>query len=82
MTQLVTRVDDRLAAAIDELVAAGVVDSRSDAVRRALERLVDQHRRDEIGRRIVDGYRARPQTPSDVGWADTATLAMIEEEPW
>ena len=80
--QLVTRVDDRLAAEVDALVSAGVVESRSDAVRQALEDLVDRHRRREIGARIVDGYRRLPQPDDDVGFTDEATLAMIAEEPW
>ena len=44
MAQLVTRVDDALVAAVDELVVAGVVASRSEAVRVGLERLIDRHR--------------------------------------
>ncbi|MDY7106634.1 MAG: ribbon-helix-helix domain-containing protein [Actinomycetota bacterium] len=82
MPQLVTRVDDDLASAIDALVERGVVASRSEAVRLGLEHLVDQHRRAEIGARITEGYRARPQTESEVGWADDATVKMIAEEPW
>ncbi len=42
---MVTRVEDELAAAIDALVAAGVVASRSEAVRIGLQQLVDRHRR-------------------------------------
>jgi len=82
MPQLVTRVDAALVHAIDGLVEAGVVASRSEAVRVALERLIDGHRRDEVGRRIVAGYRDRPQTDDEVGWSDQATEAMIAEEPW
>lgn len=82
MAQLVTRVDDELAAAVDELVAAGVVDSRSDAVRVGLVELIDRHRRREIGTRIVEGYRARPQDEAEVGWSDDATVRMIADEPW
>jgi Arc/MetJ-type ribon-helix-helix transcriptional regulator len=82
MAQLVTRVDDDLAAAVDELIAAGVVASRSEAVRFGLERLVDRYRRDQIGARIVEGYRAQPQTDAEVGWADEASIRMITEEPW
>lgn len=82
MAQLVTRVDDELAASIDELVAAGVVGSRSEAVRLALRRLVDAVRRERIGAQIVEGYLSRPQTDSEVGWADDATIQMIAEEPW
>lgn len=82
VAQLVTRVDDELAAAVDELVAAGVVASRSEAVRLGLLRLLDRHRRDQIGERIVASYRLRPQEPAEVGWADEATKQMISDEPW
>ena len=80
MAQLVTRIDDALARALDELVDDGAVASRSDAVRIGLERLIDRHRRDRIGARIVEGYTAIQ--PDDDGWSDEATLAMIAEEPW
>jgi Arc/MetJ-type ribon-helix-helix transcriptional regulator len=82
MAQLVTRVDDDLAAAIDQLVADGVVPSRSAAVRLGLERLVDRNRRDEIGARIAKGYRSLPQTEPEIGWADDSSIRMIAEEPW
>ena len=73
--------DDDLARALDELVADGIVASRSDAVRIGLERLIDRHRRDRIGARIVEGYAAVPPD-DDQGWPDEATTAMIAEEPW
>jgi len=82
MAQLVTRVDDRLAAAVDELVAAGIVASRSEAVRLGLERLIDRCRRDEIGRNIARGYRELPQDEAEVAWADESTARMIADEPW
>lgn len=82
MAQLVTRVDDELATAVDKLVEEGVVASRSEAVRVGLEELVDRHRRHRIGRRIAEAYRAVPQTPAEVGWADDSTRQMITEEPW
>jgi Arc/MetJ-type ribon-helix-helix transcriptional regulator len=82
MAQLVTRVDDALAAAIDELVEQGAVASRSEAVRVALERLVDAHRRRTEGAQIIAGYSRTPQSDSEVGWADDASARMIAEEPW
>ena len=82
MIQLVTRVDDDLAAALDALVIEGAVASRSDGVRVALERLIDRHRRDQIGAQIVAGYLAHPQTEEELGWSDTATAEMIADEPW
>ena len=82
MAQLVTRVDDQLAAAVDELVEAGIVSSRSEAVRLGLERLVDRCRRDEIGAQIARGYRDRPQRDAEVAWVDESSVQMIAEEPW
>jgi Arc/MetJ-type ribon-helix-helix transcriptional regulator len=80
--QLVTRVPDAVAKAVDGLVRAGVFASRSDAVRAGLEAVVERERRDAIGRAIVDGYRRTPQDEDDLAWPDAATSAMIAEEPW
>lgn len=82
MTQFVTRLEAALAAEVDQLVAAGVVASRSEAVRLGLAQLVDRFRRERTGGEIVDGYRRRPQTVDEVAWADEATRRMIAEEPW
>lgn len=82
MTQLVARIPDDVLAQLDELVASGAFESRSDAVREALVRLIDRHRRDEIGRQIVEGYRRIPQTDEEFEGADEAARRMIEEEPW
>jgi Arc/MetJ-type ribon-helix-helix transcriptional regulator len=80
--QLVTRVPDDIAAAIDDLVRDGVFDSRSDAVRAGLTAVIDRRRRVAIGRAIADGYRRSPQVDDDLRWSDAASAAMIAEEPW
>jgi Arc/MetJ-type ribon-helix-helix transcriptional regulator len=82
MTQIVARITDELAALVDELVVEGVVASRSEAIRRGLEQLIDQHRRKRTADAIVRGYRGHPQTEDEVGWIDAATVAMISEEQW
>lgn len=82
MTQFVTRISVTLAADIDQLVAEGVVESRSDAVRVGLRRLVAEHRRQRTADAIVEGYRVRPQRDGEVGWPDAATVGMIGDEPW
>jgi Arc/MetJ-type ribon-helix-helix transcriptional regulator len=82
MPQLVTRIDEEMAKALDALVADGVVASRSEAVRLGLRVLVERHRRALVGESIAAGYERRPQTAGEVGWADAATVAMIAEEPW
>ena len=63
-------------------VSEGVVESRSDAVRTALEQLVDRHRRRRIAAETVAAYTAQPQTEEEIGWSDDAAVRMIEEEPW
>ena len=80
--QLVTRVPDGLAASVDDLVRAGVFASRSDAVRAGLAAIVDQQRRAAIGQAISEGYRRTPQADDDLAWPDSASAAMIAEEPW
>ena len=82
MAQLVTRIPDSLAEEVDRLVEAGVVASRSEAVRFGLERLVDRERRRRIGQAIVDGYTRMPQTDEELEWADAATRDMMSEESW
>ncbi|MGK2957042.1 MAG: ribbon-helix-helix domain-containing protein [Acidimicrobiales bacterium] len=82
MTQVIARIDERLANAVDELVAEGVVASRSEAVRHGLEALVDRLRRDQAANKIVEGYQRMPQEDDDLGWSDDATRQMITEEPW
>ena len=82
MTQLVTRVDEDLASLVDELVAEGVVESRSDAVRRGLRVLIDQHQRRRTAEAIIRGYEQHPQTDAETGWPDESTVRMIEDEPW
>lgn len=84
MPQVIARVPAELVAAVDDLVADGVFGSRSDVVREALARLIDRHRRAEIGRQIVEGYLRMPQTEEE--WEELGDrdedIKMIEEEPW
>ncbi len=82
MPQLVARLEERLLSDVDRLVAEGVVASRSEAVRVALERLVDERRRERIGAEIAAAYRRRPQTDAELTGLDEATRALINEEPW
>jgi Arc/MetJ-type ribon-helix-helix transcriptional regulator len=82
MTQLVTRIDEHLASLVDELIAEGVVESRSDAVRRGLMVLVDRHRRAQTADAIVQGYTEHPPADDDGSWSEDATIQMIRDEPW
>jgi Arc/MetJ-type ribon-helix-helix transcriptional regulator len=82
MTQVVARLDDKLVANLDRLVAEGFVASRSEAVRIGLEKLVEERRRQQIAAEIVAGYGRHPETDEELAQAERATRALIEEEPW
>jgi Arc/MetJ-type ribon-helix-helix transcriptional regulator len=82
MAQVVTRLDDKLVAGLDGLVAEGFVASRSEGVRVALEKLLDEQRRRRIGAEIVAGYERYPETDEELAQAERATRTLIEEEPW
>jgi Arc/MetJ-type ribon-helix-helix transcriptional regulator len=82
MVQLVTKVDDDLASAIDALIRSGRFSTRSEVVRAGLMRIVDEARRTDIGAAIVRGYLAQPETDEELAQARRASVAMILEEPW
>ena len=80
--QFAIRMNDQLARSLDELVESGRFATRAEAVRAAIEQLLDAERRREIGKRIVEGYIATPQTEAEVAAATEAGIRAIHEEPW
>jgi Arc/MetJ-type ribon-helix-helix transcriptional regulator len=80
--QIAIRIPDALAAKLDELVSSGRFETKAEAVRTALEALIDGTRRADIGRQIVEGYRRVPQEDADVAAASQAAARSIDEEPW
>ena len=80
--QIAVRIPAALAARLGDLVATGRFDTKADAVRTALEALIDAERRADVGRRIVEGYQREPQDDADVAAADQAATRAIDEEPW
>lgn len=81
MAQFVTRLEDGLADRVDRLVAAGVLASRSEAVRIGIEKLVNQLERERIGRQIVEAYQRMPQTEEELEGADEDFEQMLSEDP-
>ena len=80
--QIAIRIPDTLAEELEALVSTGRFDTKADAVRAALETLVDAERRADVGRRIVEGYRRVPQEDADVASAHDTAERSIDEEPW
>ena len=62
--------------------SSGRFETKADAVRTALEALIDAERRADIGRQIVEGYQRVPQEDVDVAAASQAATRSIDEEPW
>jgi Arc/MetJ-type ribon-helix-helix transcriptional regulator len=80
--QIAIRIPDTVADQLEALVASGRFDTKADAVRAALEALLDAERRADVGRRIVEGYQRVPQDEADVAEARHAATRSIDEEPW
>lgn len=80
--QFAIRMSDELARSLDELVVSGRFETRAEAVRAAVEHLVDEERRREVGKLIVQGYTDIPQTETEVATATQTAIRSIEEEPW
>ena len=81
-TAVPTRFSSRQIETIDRLVAAGIGDTRSAVIRRAVEHLAESIERAHIGKSIADSYRAQPQTVEDDAQAMANAIAMTEAEPW
>lgn len=82
IAQLVIRIDDAMADAIDALIASGEFASRSDVVREGVSQLVDERRRRAIGDQIIAGYDRVPESPDELLQAEVSARAMIGDEPW
>jgi Arc/MetJ-type ribon-helix-helix transcriptional regulator len=80
--QIAVRLPDELAASLERLVGPeGPYVTKADAVRTAIEELVDREERRRIGEAIAEGYRRMPQTAEEIGPIED-DYRSIEEEPW
>ena len=80
-TQVAVRLPQKLLDEIDRLVPSRYF-TRADAIRDALERLLDEVRRDEQERRYVEGYRRIPVSEIELRWVDASAREMLLEESW
>jgi hypothetical protein len=81
-TPVPTRFSAEEIALLDELVAAGVGDTRSAVVRQAVIRLADAVRRAKRGASIAASYREFPQSAEEDDLALANAVAMTDAEPW
>jgi Arc/MetJ-type ribon-helix-helix transcriptional regulator len=80
--QIAVRIPDELAESLSDLVTQGRFETKADAVRTALETLVEAERRRRVGELIADGYRRVPQDEDEVKAATRAAIRSIHDEPW
>jgi len=80
--QIAVRIPNGLAESLEDLVSRGRFETKADAIRTALEALVDAERRGRIGELIAEGYRRIPQDDDEVAAATRAAIRSIHEEPW
>ncbi|MGI8904180.1 MAG: ribbon-helix-helix protein, CopG family [Solirubrobacteraceae bacterium] len=80
--QTLVQLTDELVALLDQR-AVRDRRSRSDLIRQAIERFVEDDRQAEISRQIVAGYTRIPQSDDDLDrWAEQAAHDLIAQEPW
>jgi Arc/MetJ-type ribon-helix-helix transcriptional regulator len=80
--QIAVRIPDELAESLEDLVSEGRFETKAEAIRAALQALVDQERRRKVGELIADGYRRIPQDEDELEAARRAAIRSIEQEPW
>ena len=67
---------------LDRLVAEGVGETRSEVIRRAVDRLAESVERERVGQMIAESYRRQPQSAEEDAMAMANAIAMVEAEPW
>lgn len=73
---------DDLVAAIDHLIEDGTFQSRSAAVRLALDALIAASERTAVDQAFARGFRAVPETADELADAMRLAVEAINDEPW
>jgi Arc/MetJ-type ribon-helix-helix transcriptional regulator len=75
--QIAVRIPDELAESLQDLIASGRFETKAEAVRTALEALLDAERRRRLGGLIAEGYRRLPQGDGeDLGLDESASHTL------
>lgn len=80
--QIAVRLPKDLLARLDELVRAGVYESRAAGVRAGIEAIAQIERRRELDRSIVEGYKRTPPLLAEDAAALESLREAIAQEPW
>jgi metal-responsive CopG/Arc/MetJ family transcriptional regulator len=81
-TQLAIRLPDDLLRDLDWVVIRLQYDSRTEAMRDALIRLIDQERRREIDEQYVEAYTRMPQTEEEMADIPFQSWDLDDDDDW
>lgn len=81
-TQIAVKLPDDVLARVDQLVSEGLFPSRSAAVRRGLEAILQARASQVIDRAYEEGYGKFPETDEEMREATRLAIESINEEPW
>lgn len=81
-TQLAIRLPDDLLRDLDWVVIRLKYDSRTEAMRDALIRLIDQERRREIDEQYVAAYTRMPQTEEEMADIPFQAWDLDDDDDW
>lgn len=81
-TQIAVKLPETTLAALDRLVANGRFQSRSEAVRVSLDRVLREARAEELDRAFAAGFTRHPERPDELAEAQRLAVDAIEDEPW
>jgi len=81
-TQLAIRLPDELLRDLDWLVLRLDYDSRAEAMREALKRLIDQERRRQIDEHYVEAYTRMPQTEEEMADIPFQSWDLDGDDDW
>ncbi len=81
-TQLAIRLPDDLLRDLDWVVLRLNYDSRTEAMRDALIRLIDQERRREIDEQYIEAYTRMPQTEEEMADIPFQSWDLDGDDDW
>jgi metal-responsive CopG/Arc/MetJ family transcriptional regulator len=81
-TQLAIRLPDELLRDLDWVVLRLDYDSRAEAMREALKRLIDQERRRQIDEQYVEAYTRMPQTEEEMADIPFQSWDLDGDDDW
>ena len=76
------KLPDGLLRDVDGLIGAGGFESRSHAVRTALQSLIRAERCKVIDEAFASGFAAHPETDEELADATRLAIESIDDEPW